>query len=320
MKRFRSIVYVCAVVLCVACQPTPEELKTIRVCSSAPEGRACAICFATNGTVFVAGGRIQDGSYSTTMMCYDASSDQWQTIPFPIQARVNGTACVTSNGVYLGLGYAGGNVHIDSVYLHDWWRYEPDTDAWTRLADFPAAETVGAVCWSDDKTIWVAGGFHAFTNAIWQYDISEDRWTQADQSNPARVMSPVAAKCMGRYFFGTGFHEISHNDWREWFEDGHWERRSSVPGKGRHNAACAATEETVWVFGGWHYGDSLTTGFYFDDILRYVPQTDRWTYCGVIPYGTMENGAAAAIGKTVFFGLGEDKNGTNHSEWYAIEE
>lgn len=319
-KGERFIVCSLAALILSACQGVPEEPKTVQVRSDAPEGRACAMCFASDSTVFIAGGRTQEGTYSSSMLCYDAANDQWSTRPCPILPRVNGTACATSQGVFLGLGYAGGNIHMDSVYLHDWWRYEPATDTWTQLTDCPSHHTAGAVCWSDHQRIWVASGFQGYTNDIWQYDIATDQWSQTQQQNPERVISPVAASCSGRYFFGTGFRRYSRSDWWEWYEDGHWERRAAVPGNGRHNAACAATTQAVWVAGGWHYGDSLTTGFYYDDILRYAPDKDHWTLCGTIPCGKTENGAAAAIGNTVFFGLGEDPQGNIHQHWYSIED
>lgn len=310
----------CAWLMVVACTRVEKQEVSLRICASVKEGRACAMCFAADSSIFIAGGRIQDGTFSPTMLCYDVPSDAWRTMDCPITPRVNGTACSTTAGVYLGLGWAGGYVHSDSLYLRDWWRYEPATDTWTRLADFPTDKTAGAVCWSDDKTVWVASGFHGYTNDIWAYDIAADRWTKADFAAPARVMSPVATQCQHRYFFGTGFYETSRNGWWEWLNEGQWEKRASVPGRGRHNAACASSNEAVWLIGGWHYGDSLTTGFVYDDILRYSPATNSWAYCGALPCGTMENGAAAAVGNKVFFGLGEDKNGIIHTSWYSIEE
>lgn len=310
-----------AVLMIVACQRVPEEPKVIHTCAEAPAGRACAMCFAADGVIYLAGGRVQNGSYPGTMLCYDTENDRWsETATIPLTPRVNGTVCRTEQGVFMGLGFAGGSVHMDSTYLRDWWKFEPGTGTWTQLANYPAKQTAAAVSWYDGQKVWVACGFNGYTQEVWQYDIATDCWEKAGEESPIRVMSAVAAKCDGRYFIGTGFHNISHSYWYEWFEDGHWEKRSSVPGKGRHNAACSATNKAVWVIGGWHYGDSLTTGFYYDDILRYSPTDDQWTLCGTIPCGVTENGVACAVGKRVYFGLGEDKNGQLHREWYYIED
>lgn len=284
-------------------------------------GRACATCFVVDSVIYIAGGRLKDGSFSTKIFGYTTSKNQWdKSISLPIPPRVNGTACVTSQGVYLGLGWAKGSIHADSLYLRDWWHYIPNTNTWTRLRDFPSDKTVAAISWNDDQHIWITCGFHGYTNEVWRYDITTNSWTHVSPSYPQRVMSPISATCDNRYFCGTGFYNYSRNDWWEWMPNGNWERRSSVPGKGRHNAACSATNKSVWVFGGWHYGDSLTTGFYYDDILRYAPDEDQWTYCGTIPCGTTENGVACAVGNQIYFGLGEDKHGKIHPNWYMIDE
>ena len=320
MKSVRLAVIGSLAALLVACTKVEEKHVSLRTCAAPDQGRACAMCFAAEDAVYVASGRTQDGSFASTMLRYDTSTDQWNTLPFPITPRVNGTACASHQGIFLGLGWAGGYIHNDSLYLQDWWLFQPSTNNWTRLADFPSDKTAAAVCWSDGQNVWVTAGFHAYSQDVWCYDIAANQWTKSETSCPARIMSPVAAQCDGRYFFGTGFHNQSRNEWYEWYTDNRWEKRTSVPGKGRHNAACAATDRSVWVFGGWHYGDSLTTGFHYDDILQYNPQTDQWFYCGAIPCGKTENGVAASIGNTVFFGLGEDPKGQLHQAWYAIEE
>ena len=278
------------------------------------------MCFSAGDKAYIATGRVQNGSYSSSMLCYDASADSWTAVATPLKTRVNGTVCATSKGVFMGLGYHGYEIYQDTSYLNDWWKYEPATGTWTQLADYPVPKVVGAVSWSDDEHIWVACGFvKGFTNDVYCYNISTDSWSKAADS-PIRVHSAVAATCQGRHFFGTGFRNTGHNAWWEFLDDGHYEQRASLPGAGRHNAACAATEKAVWVFAGIHYGDTLTTGFYFNDILRYSPEADQWALCGTLPCGTMENGAACAIGNRIYFGLGEDKKGKLHTYWYYIDD
>lgn len=321
MKR---LLYIAILFLVVACSsPVPEIEVVVHECAAPIEGRAVTMCFEADSIIYFVGGRIQDGSYPDYMLRYDARSNQWsKSGAIPITPRVNGTACVTSQGVFLGLGYSGAPIDADSAYLRDWWLFEPQLNRWTQKAEFPTDQTVAAVSWTDNNYVWVDFGFRGFNNNLWRYDITTDTWAKQEQTGsiPDRLMSTVAAQCGNRYFAGTGFRRVSRSGWWEWFTDGHWEQRASVPGNGRHNAACAATENAVWVMGGWHYGDTLTTGFFYDDILRYTPETNQWAYCGAIPCGTMENGAACAIDKRLYFGLGEDKHQKLHSHWYYIDE
>ena len=323
MRKVR-IIWLLALLLVVGCRHVPEDVLPIGVCAMPPEGRACATCFALNDTVYIIGGRVENGKYSNTMMLYIPSNDQWiSNISTPLQARVHGVACDNATAAYVGLGYAGGGIYGDNTYLRDWWRFEPKGRIWKRLADFPSDKTVSAVAFADEDYVWVGFGFNGFGNELWRYSIVDDAWESipCHKTWPARLMAPVAAKVDGRFFQGTGFLTRSRTDWWEFFpEDQHWERRSPLPGAGRHNAACAATERAAWVLGGWHYGDSLTDGYHFADILRYTPSDDQWTICGAIPCGVTENGVAAGVGNRLYFGLGENDKSILHQKWYCLEE
>lgn len=325
VRGTRFIVCLCAVLGLVGCSShVPEVEIPIRECAAPPEGRASTMCFALADSIYVVSGRYAEQEYSQTMMIYAPASDQWtNNIPIPIKARANGVATCTSHAAYLGLGYAGGSIYTKENYLRDWWRYEPTGRQWTRLADFPSDSTVSAVAFANEDYVWVGFGYKGFNDKLWRYSIAEDRWEEVAHKSawPGRLMAPVAAACDGRYYQGTGFRRSGSSDWWEFFPvDQHWERRASVPGKGRHNAACAATNKSVWVMGGWHYGDSLTDGWHYEDVLRYTPSSDSWTLCGTIPCGKTENGAACAIGNTLYFGLGESNSYVLHQKWYSLED
>lgn len=323
MKSLRFILLT-AIIHLVACHPVPEIEVVIHTCATPPEGRACAVCFAWDDTIYVVGGRTSNGQYTSTMMTYSQQSNEWSANrPTPLSARVNAVACRNGDAAYIGLGYAGGSIYNDETHLRDWWRYDAKHGEWTRLADFPSKKTVSAIAFANEEYVWVGFGFNGFGDELWRYVIATNTWEEVSQTGswPKRLMSSVAANVDGRYFHGTGFRRHGYNDWWEFIADNqHWERRASVPGGGRLNATCSATEESCWVIGGWHYGDTLATGFHYSDILRYTPDNDRWTICGTIPCGAMENGVASGIGKTLYFGLGENAKGELHQKWYSIEE
>lgn len=319
-----KVVYILLCLLLAACSAEPEIEKTIHECPAPPEGRASAICFALGDTIYVVSGRGQDGKYRSTMMSYSTASGQWtNNINTPLEARVNGVVCCTSKAAYLGLGFNGGSIYRNESYCKDWWCFKPSEHQWKRLADFPSDKTVSAVAFGDEDNIWVGFGFNGFGDELWCYSIAEDRWEAIahQETWPKRLMAPVATACNGHFYQGTGFRRYEYSDWWEFFpSDNHWEPHASIPGKGRHNSTCAATSKSIWVIGGWHYGDSLTTGFHFEDIQRYSPQDDHWTRCGTIPCGVTENGAACAVGNRVYFGLGENDKSEIHPHWYYIED
>lgn len=312
------------VVVLSACQRVPDFAVQIHECACPPEGRACASSFAWQEMVYVFGGRLSNGEYSNTLMRYNVTTEQWDSgIATPLVARVNGVVCTNRAAVYVGLGYANGGIYQENAYLRDWWRYEPEANRWTRLADFPSAKTVAAVAWADAEYVWVGFGFNGFGDELWRYKVETDEWEAVEHQSvwPKRLMSSVAVQVNGRYFHGTGFRRQGQNDWWEFIAaDSHWERRASLPGAGRHNAAAAATEKACWVIGGWHYGDPQSNGYYFADILRYAPEADEWSVCGSVPCGAIENAAACAIGNSLYFGLGESNEGEVYKKWYRIED
>lgn len=323
MKHQRLILILIAVYL-TACHHIPEITLDVRTCPSPPEGRASAICFAIEDTVYILGGRNSENQKTSTLMKYSHAKQTWSEVqPTPLTARVNGVAYSNANIAYVGLGYTGASIYEDKNHLRDWWKYNPKTQQWTRLADFPTNKTVSAVAFGNDQCIWVGFGFNGFSDELWCYSIEDNEWREETHQKvwPRRLMGSVATSVGNRHYLGTGYRRHAFSEWWEWLEEEHcWESRSPVPGKGRHNAACAATSEVCWVIGGWHYGDSLTNGFHYADILRYSPLSDQWTVCGTIPCGGTENGVACGIGNTLYFGLGENEKGELHQKWYSIEE
>ena len=308
----------------VACRPTEVKVE-VHECAVPPEGRAVAMSFALDSTVYVVSGRNANGKYVENMLVYSARTDSWQTkdLPESFSERGNGVACTNGQAAYMGLGFKGGDIYEAGKYLRDFWRYEPKTDRWTRLADFPSEKTAAAIAFADEESVWVGFGFKGYGDEWWRYSIADDRWEAVSKTGswPSRLMSMAAASCEGRFFAGTGFHTDCRTEWWEFVPSANgWERRASLPRKGRQNAACGATSQCVWIVGGWHNGDPLTTGFHFQDILCYQPESDSWQTCGVIPCGPTENGVACGIGRLLYFGLGENDMQQLHQHWYYIEE
>ena len=78
-------------------------------------------------------------------------------------------------------------------------------------------------------------------------------------------------------------------------------------------------EHAFDVSGGVHYGGVNTTGEVLQDIRRYDPQKDEWTYIAVLNEGLM-NHVSFAIGKRVYIGLGENQDEQINDKLYYFEE
>ena len=273
----KRLLYFLPLILLCACRNVEVENAVVVPLASLPEELSCATAFTADNAVFVFGGRQTDDRYSNKLYKYLPKVDEWQLIgTTPLRARVYPVAVALQEKVYIGLGYSGDGIYNENSYLRDFWQYDAAENQWTRLADFPDSRSNEATAFFSDGYIYVGLGFRGgFTNLFYRYDPSSDSWTDSEDAvtYERRCTGAVGATAGGRTFVGTGFRKGSHKDWYEYLPaDAKWSKRTSLPGKGRHNAAVAATDNMIYLFGGWHYGDSLTGGFYFDDMLRYDVQ------------------------------------------------
>ena len=313
-----------AILLSACSSRLPEVETTIHPCASAPESRVAAAYAAVDSVLYLIGGRTEEHMVTSTVLRYNAAKDTWSKTVTPMKPRVNATATTLNGCIYVGLGFDGTSINRNESYLRDFYRFDPSNSSWTRLEDFPSDKTVAAVSFSDGQYVYVGFGYRGFSNELFRYDPASDTWSQVEQPakgyTPPRVMSPIAATIGQRYLIGTGYHPFVCSFLAEFSPaDNSWTERKAVPGKARHNAACASTDDRMFVFGGWHYGDSLTNGFHFEDILCYTPENDSWSCYGIMPDGPSENRFAARVGTRIYFGLGEDNHGKYLRNLYYFE-
>lgn len=302
------------------------ELDAIHLveCPAMPNPVVAGACFVHSDKIYIFGGRDNAGTSQNHLWCYNTHSHTWHQLDTPpLRKRVSASACVVGDYAYIGLGFAG-YVQRDSSYLRDFWQYHIPTAQWTRLADFPANTTVKNCLFASNQAIYAAYGFNRqFTQDIYRYDMQQNTWeklpVQASYGIP-RAMDVVGATCQGRHFVGTGFNHGSLRFWAEWNpEQQRLLSRKKILGTGRNAVACCATDQYIYIAGGRHYGDTLTTGFFYSSIQRYSPQYDTWEYVGTMPYEA-ENMVAEAVNDQIYIGLGELRDGVIQDKWYRFEE
>lgn len=308
-----------------SCQ-RPDMTVTIRECAPAPVARACATAFVVDGQAYVFAGRDSVGKLHNDLWRYTPSTDKWEKVgTSPMTPRVNATACVCNDKVYIGLGYCGGSIYDTLSYPNDWWEYTPHTDSWKQLASYPTHNTDRATSFSSGNELYVGYGFkEGYRRDMFRYTIADNRWDSIDvgvsmYGFPTRSFGGTGCTCGGHHLMGTGYYRQSLNWWAELVDGTHWERRADVPGRARTLAASAATDQYVYVCGGIHYGGMNTSGDVLEDIRRYNPDTDTWKWVAVIPQGLC-NHVCFAVGGKVYLGLGENVEWHVSNSLYCIEE
>ena len=321
------ILSVFAVVM-LACESSHSSMEYCIVdCASIPSPRAAATSFVVGDYAYVFGGRDSAGTYLNDLWQYDTQNDTWISLGrTPLEERVNATACVQDGVAYIGLGF-NGKYSNSTGYLKDWWAYYPNTNTWLQLSTYPANTTAKAVCMVGDCELYVGYGFcWTYERDMYRYDIAEDRWEYIDvhldrkaTTFPTRSFGVVGTTCQDRHFAGTGFRAYSLNWWGEFLPEGKWIKHKNVPGK-RTTAACAATDDFIYVIGGHYFGGVNTDGKVLADIQQYDPQTDTWQYIGQLPNGGRMNHVAYSVGERVFVGLGDNDNLQVCGDFYCIYE
>lgn len=310
----------------IACSDSPDMELLIHECAPMPSPRASATCFVYDGQAYLFGGRDSSGIYQNDLWRYTLSTDSWENIGVtPLSPRVNATACVHGDKVYIGLGYIGGSIYEDVSYPNDWWEYTPATKSWKQLASYPNHNTDCATSFAGENELYVGYGFREYYRRdMFRYSIATNHWDSIDVNVPSGGFPPrsfggTGCTWKGRHFMGTGYYKHSLNWWAELVDGTHWEQRAAVPGKERNTAATAASEAYIYISGGFHSGGVNTTGEVLRDIRRYDPTTDKWQYVAILPEGLF-NHISFALGNRVFFGLGETEEWQVTNRIYYVEE
>lgn len=290
-------------------------LEFSRIASLPGIGRSSAVAFAIGGKGYVALGR-NDASTGqlNDVWEYDPATDEWaEKAFFPGVARVKACAATLGGRAYVGLGFnAESLVYNSDACLKDFWMYDPTTDSWTQLADYPSNATIACVTFTFGNSIYIGSGFNekGFTNEFWKYSPEKNAWTRLNQFKGHGRAGAVACADNGQVFFGTGYRTLNENDWWEYFPDTDtWKELKEIPASGRVNGIGITVDKRHFVGTGRHFGGTLTTGTALSDILEYDATNNEWHKRGSIPQnGKRENAVAFTINGVGYIGLGEDSS------------
>ena len=128
---------------------------------------------------------------------YDPQGDRWtRKADFPGGGRFLPAGFVVGDKGYVGTGTIAGT---GFTVTNDLWEYNPQTDRWTRKADFPGAArsyAIGLTLGNKGYLIFglldinSTGTSLTLSRDLWEYDVAGDSWTQkTDFSGQARVMT-----------------------------------------------------------------------------------------------------------------------------------
>jgi N-acetylneuraminic acid mutarotase len=183
-----------------------------------------AASFVIDGIAYIATGH-DGGAYLDIFWKYDPASDTWEELPpfpggirsFPVAFAIDGKGYVVGGGI-------GNDVPGSTFYHKDAWEYDPATQAWTQLADFPGQGRWRAFAFVIDGQAYVGGGNHESTNSsdfsdCYRFDPADGSWTPIADFPEGYGLGCYAVAIDGKAYVGEG----GNHDYFEAYRTKLWE-------------------------------------------------------------------------------------------------
>ena len=138
-----------------------------------------------------------------------------------------------------GKGYAVTGTRPNQLATDDFFRYDPDSNAWTTLIDFPGASRSFAIGTTYNGKAYMAFGANNFglLNDLWEYDPVTDQWAQLASCPCAGRRHPSFIAANNKLYAGLGDNgQVNFKDW--WMYDmasNQWTQLPDLPGPPRHH-------------------------------------------------------------------------------------
>lgn len=272
--------------------------------------RERSVAFTVNNMGYVCAGVDTAEVVKKDLWQYDALTDSWmQKADLPGSPRRDAVAFSIGNKGYVGTGIDN-DESFAGVKLKDFWEYNPATNMWTQIADYPGSGGGGvyfSTAFSIDSKGYVCGGKigpNSYSNQLWEYKPSLNQWTQR-ANFPGGVRYQLSSFSIGYYgFVGLGANQdvFKKDFWKYNAGTNQWSPISDLPASER-GSACTFT------IGSHGFVCMGTDGGLLDDLWEYDMTTDLWV--SRAPYGGSErkNAVAFVVYGKAYVGTGKGYSG-----------
>jgi len=277
------------------------------------------------------------GKNNTTMRSdfwkFNASTNTWtQLNDFPGQSRTFASSFVINNKGYIGLG---ATTAAERTFLKDFWEYDPTSDSWTQIEDFPGEPRLRATSFVDnDLGIVGLGHSREGQSGIWipinykdlySYDPNTNSWASLPDFPGQERFSPsqfaigskvyVGLGAMGSYFGGSA--DLLTDFWEYDLESNIWSRLSDIPFSSRLFTASFTSYNRGYITLGVNYSGSQIRRQ--NSIYEYNPLVDEWTESEFNPFGSGDFPITFVYGNRAYINFIQRRN-ENPSRIFEIFE
>ncbi|MEQ9442501.1 MAG: hypothetical protein RIG62_25910 [Cyclobacteriaceae bacterium] len=193
------------------------------------------VSFLLNEKMYVGLGRAKTFGATNEFYRYDPKKDEWKKIAnFKGKAREQAVAFTQNGKAYVGLGNSidggGGNYST----LKDFWEYDPKTDVWKQIEDFPGISRAAASCMVIDENVYIGLGYNwrgydYHLNDFWKFSAITKTWNKISNF-PSKRYNTVSFSFESKGFIVGGFnskYQDKKDIWEYNPESNNWTKKNN---------------------------------------------------------------------------------------------
>ncbi|MBR9923010.1 MAG: T9SS type A sorting domain-containing protein [Bacteroidetes bacterium] len=166
---------------------------------------------------------------------------------------------------------------------NDFMRYDPVTDTWEELPDFPGPARSYSYGTSRGSKAYVGfgAGANAPLNDLWEYDSETEEWTQLSNCPCDARLHPAFIQLDDRIYVGLGNNTENLKDWWEYdIPTDTWSQQDDLPSLARHHPFYFGIDNIAYV--GFGHGSTGSPNIY-NDFFKFDASTGEWTQLDFFP-------------------------------------
>ncbi|WP_185215812.1 MULTISPECIES: Kelch repeat-containing protein [Sphingobacterium] len=293
----------------------PTEWETSIVLTGKPRNGAAT--FTINDVAYLVGGQMKNNELLSDSYSFDGTS--WtKKAEFTGPKRHSGVGFAVAGKGYVGLGF--GNDGVTSGPLKDFYQYDPATNAWKKIADFPGDARHSAVAFTLGNAAYVGLGGNNATDEtfsdFYKYDPATDKWTEIATSFSNKKMGAYAFVINNVAYVGGGISNgVPTNDFYS-FDGTKWEKRKSLTEDNKDARRVNASAFTIGNNGYVVSGRSQTG--VVSTVWKYNPAENAWSDGSESIPSAREKSVAFAIKGKGYISTGNSGTGSFFDDTYVF--
>ena len=250
---------------------------------------------------------------------FDPSTGAWTQ-----KADYLGGICYHAAGFTIGdLGYVGtGRISASgSILVKDFFKYDPSTNSWTQLTDFPGVGRRGAIAFAIGDYGYVGTG--SGTSDFYRYNPANDSWIAIASLPGGARMSGVGFGIGGYGYAGTGYrYDLGWSSSDFYKYNPALNQWTAIPDVGVGPLGTTTRMEACgFSLNGMGYvltGDNISSGTNYKDMWELDPTTDTWVQIDDFDGTARRYLSGIALNGFGYVGLGT--NGTNFKDFWKFDQ